>query len=230
MQRTSVLPGVLAAALVVPLLAGCAALGLPAAPADLAAQVAAGDALEASPSAEPSPTRFSSNDGYVLTLPPGWVGMRSNAATDQAVLEAITITDATLGGHASALIATTDAELSMVGADASAAIPGSVPSSVAILVVPAGRGEDIATRVAESVSTLPTDGTPIGRSVISVRAGDADRYDLTLVGDQLAVRLRVYLFTVGDDGILVLFGASTSAPAEVGADMDAIVKSLRFGV
>lgn len=230
MQRISVLPGALAAALVVPLLAGCAALGLPATPADLTSQALAGDALPASPTVEPSPTRFSSNDGYALTLPPGWVGTRSNSATDRAVVDALIATDAVLGGQASVLLEATDADLSMVGVDAGSMLTEAVPTSIAILVLPSRRGDDLSARVAELVETLPTDGSPIGHSVISVRAGDADRYDLSVLGDRIEARLRVYLFTIGDDGILVLFGASVDAPPEAGAAMDAIVKSLRFGV
>ena len=40
----------------------------------------------------------------------------------------------------------------------------------------------------------------------------------------------MYLFTVGDDGVLVLFGADPTLAEAAGPDMDSIIKSLRFGV
>ena len=46
--------------------------------------------------------------------------------------------------------------------------------------------------------------------MISVAAGDADQYRLAVRGDQLTLQVRVYLFTVGDDGVVVLFGADPS--------------------
>ena len=70
----------------------------------------------------------------------------------------------------------------------------------------------------------------VERTVASVRAGDAQRYDLTVAGDLLTVQLRAYLFTVGDDGFIVLFGSDPALAAGAASDMEAIVKSLRFGV
>ena len=61
-------------------------------------------------------------------------------------------------------------------------------------------------------------------------AGDAHRYDLAVHGDSLSVQARVYLFTVGDDGVVVLFGSDPSLADDGRADMDSIIKSLRFGV
>jgi hypothetical protein len=84
--------------------------------------------------------------------------------------------------------------------------------------------------LADVVSGLSTVDGAVDHSVISVAAGDADEYLLSVRGDELSVRLKVYLFTVGDDGVVVLFGADPSVFNDAESDMDAIIKSLRFGV
>ncbi len=53
---------------------------------------------------------------------------------------------------------------------------------------------------------------------------------MTVAGELVTVQLRVYLFTIGDDGFIVLFGSDPAAAASAASDMEAIVKSLRFGV
>ena len=90
--------------------------------------------------------------------------------------------------------------------------------------------EDTQERLAAVIDGLSTVDGPIDHSVISVAAGDADEYLLAVRGDELSVRLKLYLFTVGDDGVVVLFGAEPSVFDDAESDMDAIIKSLRFGV
>ena len=119
MQRVTRKSGLLAAILVAPLIAGCSALGLPEGPASLDITGAADAADPAATLAPvPSPVQLSSNDGYSLTLPAGWVGSRTNNEATRAVLAAIGGGDPLLGAEASALYEATDADLSMVAADA----------------------------------------------------------------------------------------------------------------
>ena len=90
MARTNALPGMLMALLAVPLVAGCSVLGLPPAGAALDALPAAGvegDGVP-TPGAEASPTFFSSNDGYALTLPAGWVGVKTKGSASDDALDA----------------------------------------------------------------------------------------------------------------------------------------------
>ena len=102
---------------------------------------------------------------------------------------------------------------------------------MAILVIPSRRGSDgIEQRVEDILTSLGTVTSEVERTVASVRAGDAQRYDLTLAGDLVTVQLRAYLFTVGNDGFIVLFGLDPALAAGAASDMEAIVKSLRFGV
>lgn len=232
MQRVTRRSGLLAAIMVVPLIAGCAALGLPEDPASLGLTGAADIVDPDAPSQPlPSPIQLSSNDGYSLTLPPGWVGSRTNNEATRAVFESLAAGDPLLGAEASALYQSTDADLSMVAADASEVGLVPVPSVMAILVIPSDRGSDDTRRRLEVVlETLSTVTSEVERTVASVRAGDAQRYDLTVAGDLVTVQLRAYLFTVGGDGFIVLFGSDPAIAASAASDMEAIVKSLRFGV
>jgi hypothetical protein len=232
MQRNLLRSGLLAAVMAVPLLAGCTALGLPDDPAGFGVPPEA-DVLDPSATAAPSldPVRLSSNDGYSLTLPAGWVGGRTNNDATRAVLEAITAGDGLLGAEADILYSGTGADLSMVAADAAEVGQTQVPPVMAILVIPSQRGsDDTEQRVDDILAGLTTLTSEVERSVASVRAGDARRYDLTVAGDLLTVQLRVYLFTIGDDGIVVMFGSDPTVAVGAAADMEAIVKSLRFGV
>jgi hypothetical protein len=232
MSRNPVTPGLLVAALVVPLLAGCSALGIPD-PASLDITAAAPEVLDptATTAPVPSPIQVASKDGYTLTLPAGWVGTRTNGEATRAALEAVAVSDGLLGAEATALYDATDADLSMVAADATEVGLAPWPSVMAILIVPTPRGsEDTDGRMDEILGSLGTVTSEVERSVISVRAGDARRYDLTVAGDVLTAQVRAYLFTIGDDGIVVLFASDPAFAGGASADMEAIVKSLRFGV
>lgn len=233
MPRIPVASGLLAAVVVVPLLAGCSALGIPDSAAGLDITAAAPGALDPDGTAAPapSPVQVSSNDGYTLTLPAGWVGTRTNAEVTRNAFAALTLGDDLLGGEASALYEATDADLSMVAADATEIGLTPWPCVMAILVIPSQRGsDDTEQRIDDILANLTTATSEVERTVTSVRAGDAQRYDLTVAGDVLTVQLRLYLFTVGDDGIIVLFGSDPALAGDASADMEAIVKSLRFGV
>ena len=85
MARINALPGLLMAVVALPFVAGCAVLGLP--PTGVAVDALPAADVEggvATPGAEASPTFFSSNDGYALTLPAGWVGVKTNGnASDE---------------------------------------------------------------------------------------------------------------------------------------------------
>ncbi|MFN8517981.1 MAG: hypothetical protein U0667_01025 [Chloroflexota bacterium] len=230
MSRFPVRPGLLAASLVLPLLSGCAALGIPdTAPLDIDA--AAPEALDPIATApQPSPIEVSSKDGYTLTLPAGWVGTRTNGEATRAALAEIAASDALLGAEAAELYEATGADLSMVAVDATEVGLAPWPAVMAVLVVPTPRGSDSGQRLDDVLGGLGSVTSEIERSVTSVRAGDAQQYDLTLSGDVLTAQLRVYLFTIGDDGIIVLFAADPALADGASVDMEAIVKSLRFGV
>jgi hypothetical protein len=224
----------LMALLVVPLVAGCSVLGLPPADAALDALPVAGvegDGVP-TPGPEASPTFFSSNDGYALTLPAGWVGVRTRGSATDDAFDALSGVDVVLADEARAILEATGARMSMIGARATPMEPESVPPGIAILVMSANGETDEETqdRLAEVINGVSTVDGEIEHSVISVAAGDADEYLLTVQGDELAVRLKVYLFTVGDDGVVILLGADPSVFDGARSDMDAIIKSLRFGV
>lgn len=234
MARTTALPGMLMAILAVPLVAGCSVLGLPPAGAALDALPAAGVEGDGAPTpgAEPSPTFFSSNDGYALTLPAGWVGVKTKGSASADVMDALSGSDAALADEALAILEATGARMSMIGAKSTAIAPESVPPGIAILVMSTDgdSDEDTQQRLAVVIDGLSTIDGPVDHSVISVAAGDADEYLLAVRGDDVSVRLKVYLFTVGDDGVVVLFGADPAVFDDAESDMDAIIKSLRFGV
>ena len=98
MARTNLLPGLLMALLALPLVSGCAVLGLPPTGDALDALPAAGvDGSAPTPGAEASPSLFSSNDGYALTLPAGWVGVKTNSSASAEALDLLSATDPTLG-------------------------------------------------------------------------------------------------------------------------------------
>lgn len=232
MPRIPVAPGLLAAALVVPLIAGCSALGIPD-PAAMDISAAAPEAFDpaATPAPVPSPIQVSSKDGYTLTLPAGWVGTRTNGEATRTTLDTISATDGLLGTEASALYEATDADLSMVATDTTEIGFAPWPTVMAVLVIPSQRGsDDTQRRVDDILANLTTVTSEVERSVAVVRAGDAQRYDLTLAGDLLAVQVRMYLFTIGEDGIVVLFASDPAFAAGASSDMEAIVKSLRFGI
>jgi hypothetical protein len=224
----------LMALLAVPLVAGCSVLGLPPAGEALDALPAAGVEGDIVPTQrpEPSPTFFSSNDGYALTLPAGWVGVKTKGSASDDALAALSGADSILADEAQAILDATDARMSMIGALATDMAPEAVPPGIAILVMRTNGASDDATqkRLADVISGLSTVDGAVDHSVISVAAGDADEYLLSVRGDELSVRLKVYLFTVGDDGVVVLFGADPTVFDDAESDMDAIIKSLRFGV
>ena len=234
MARTNTLPGLLVALMAMPLVAGCAVLGLPPTGDALDAQPAPGvDSNTApTPGAEASPSFFSSNDGYALTLPVGWVAVDTNASATSDAIDLLSQTDAALGDEARSIMDDTGARMSMIGAESSEIGAAVVPPGIAILVMSTSGASDTSTqkRISAIVNGLVTLDGPVGHSVQSVAAGDAHRYDLTLQGDTLSIQARVYLFTVGDDGVLILFGSDPSLAAGAGPDMDSIIKSLRFGV
>jgi hypothetical protein len=233
MQRVTRTSGLLAAIMIAPLIAGCSALGLPEDPAAVGLSGLAAVDPAATPAPLPSPLQLSSNDGYSLTLPAGWVGGRTNNEATRAVFDAVIAGDPLLGAEAMALYEDEDtsADLSMVAANGSEIGLVPVPTTMAILVIPARRGSAATAQRVESILRgLSTGTSEVERSVTSVRAGDARRYDMTVAGELVTVQLRVYLFTVGDDGFIVLFGSDPANGPTAASDMEAIVKSLRFGV
>lgn len=232
MARTNTLAGLLMALVAMPLVAGCAVVGLPQGGAfdALPASGVGNDAL-ASPAT--TPTFFSSNDGYALTLPPGWVADKTNNRDSQTALTALGVADAVLAAQVRTVLDETDARMSMIAIDGGSSLAtGPVPTGMAVLMMSAAGGTDRETeqRVADVVDSLTVVDGSIKHSVSSYAAGDAHRFDMLASGDSLSVLVRVYLFTVGDDGVIVVFGCDPSLAAASEPDMDAIIKSLRFGI
>jgi len=234
MTRTNPFPGLLMALLAVPLVAGCAVLGLPPAGAALDVQPAAGVDGNDVPTAAPqaSPSFFSSNDGYALTLPPGWVGVKTNSGDAADALDLLSATDPALGDQARTILDDTGAKMSMIGTESAEVGAVAVPPGIAILLLPTNGSSDneIQKRISGIVNGIVTLDGQVAHSVESVAAGDAHRYDLAFHGDSLSIQARVYLFTVGDAGVVILFGSDPTLADSAGTDMDSIIKSLRFGV
>jgi len=236
MARITALPSLLMALLAVPLVAGCQALGLPSAGDALDTLPAAGvEGDSPTPGAEPSPTFFSSNDGYALTLPAGWIATKTNGNASRTALEQLGDADPALAADANSMIDLTGAHMSMAGVDA-ADLPGlsdgGVPRGLAILVMSTDGASDDETQqgLGDIVEGLSTLNGPVTQGVASVAAGDAHTYDFVVTGDGMSIHARAYLFTVGDDGVIVLFGADPSVVLVDDSDVLSIIKSLRFGV
>lgn|GEM_PF-2872620 len=236
MARITALPGLLVALLAVPLVSGCAALNLP----------TAGDALDVlpavgvegdvpTPGADSSPTFFSSNDGYALTLPAGWIATKTNGNASRDAFGQLEQQDAALAADATTVMDATGAHLSMAGvdtADLAGLTEGTLPRGVVIMVMSTNGASDDETQqeLGGIVDALGTLNGPVTQGVASVAAGDAHTYDFVVTGDGMSIHARAYLFTVGDDGVIVLFGADPSVVLVDDSDVLSIIKSLRFGV
>lgn len=231
MARTHTVRGLLLALLAVPLVAGCTQLIAPAGGA-LDVQPALGPDGAVSPAPLASPSFFSSNDGYALALPAGWLSLKANSTVSGDALGDLALADPALGAEADSLLGATNARMSMLAVETTEIGLVPVPPGLAILVMPTAGASDAETqkRFSAVVNGLTNVDGAIDHSVISVAAGDAHRYDLSIQGDALSVQLRLYLFMIGDDGILLLGGRDAALADANWPDMDAIVKSLRFGV
>jgi hypothetical protein len=221
------------------MLVGCAALGLPIVGATIADPLASDPSFDPSasldPAATPAPTPafFTSHDGYALTLPAGWVGATVTPATTQAVLDLLGTTDATLATLAQDALVTSGAAISMIGGQVSAETTSEIPAGVAVLVLRTSGVPDEETEafLAQLIADVPGAADTLAHKVVTLAAGDAHRFDLTVEGDQVgSLRLRIYLFSAGDDAIIVTFAAPVDAFDAALPAFDSIIKSLRFGV
>lgn len=240
MRRVAAVPSLALALLTLPIVAGCAALGLPPMVDGVAAPLPGADALTPGSSGEPAaspevafgPAFVTSDDGYALTLPEGWAGVGVAPDGEQGALDALLAADPALGAAAGELIDTVSARVSMVAVDVAAADGVSMPPGVAVLIIPTRDVADDA--MAELVgaligrSAVVVDG--VDHKVVTLPAGDADRFDLVARGDVGPVRLRIYLFSVGDDGVVVAFAVPGTELSRGQPAVDEIIKSLIFGV
>ena len=239
MRSVAALPSLALTLLAVPLLSACSALGIPALPGQalLAGEAASSvgpDTTPATGAPTPpalGPTFFSTSDGYAMTLPAGWGAVRVASNAGPGLLNVLNASDPDLAGFAQDILAATGARISMIGGDLTASGPGVPPGLLCLLLPTHGQPQDdVETMVQQEIAASPALDGPVAHSVITVAAGDAHRFDVQVRGSDGAVRLRVYLFSVGADAVVVLFGASAAGFDAASPSFDSILKSLRFGV
>jgi hypothetical protein len=219
------------ALLSLPLLAGCAELGIPApvVPDD----PLAGASPEASLGIDALPAFVASSDGYSLTLPPDWAWGSLGPEDTTLALDVLGTADSDMAELARQVLGSAGARISLVAGDPATVVDGQFPVGLAVLVMPAIGIDDEGRKdlVAGIVRSLPTSGEPVRHSVVTVPAGDAHRYDLAVEAlDGSAVALRLLQFSVGDDVVILTFGAPAPSMASAQPTFESIVKSLRFGV
>jgi hypothetical protein len=238
MRSVAALPSLVLTLLAVPFLSACSALGIPPLPGQAllgaASSSSAPGTTPGTGAATPlalTPTFFSTSDGYAMTLPAGWGAVRVAPNAAAGLLDVLNANDASLAGFARGILAATGARLSMVGADLLDASLV-VPPGVLCLVLPThgATNDDVEATVQQDIATSPAVDGAVSHTVITVPAGDAHRFELQVRGSGAPVRLRVYLFLVGADAVVLVFGASASGFDAASPSFDAIVKSLRFGV
>ena len=220
------------AVLAVPMLTGCAALGLPTIPGS--SLVSSGEALDASVSPDPSAgglgTDVASADGYALTLPAGWVATDLAGQDGGVLADLLAGTDATLGELAHGALEQSRARLSLLAVDLVSAAEGGWSPGVLVSAMRTKSDKAAARQMVESLLSSSPLGSDVSHSVEGFPAGDAHRYDAVILGSSVDLEVQVYVFRVGGTSFIV----STVAPEELFAAsepaFEAILKSLRFGV
>lgn len=236
MRLRPALPGLALVLIAAPFLAGCAALGLPPIAGDpFASEGSPEPGATADPGVTPasSPTFFSSHDGYAMTLPAGWAGTSLTPANGGLALQLLGTADPALGTLAQDMVDASGATISMLGGQITQELPDVIPPGVTVAVLRTRGIPDDETRafVWGLIGDLPGAADTLTHSVVTLPAGDAHRFDLNVEGDVLgSVHLRIYLFSVGDDAIIVTFAANADAFPDALPAFDSIIKSLRFGV
>jgi hypothetical protein len=238
MRRSFALPALALALAAGPGLAGCSELGIPdivgstAGSALDAGDTPATDDPDATHAAEPTPAYFTSNDGYAMTIPPGWAATRMTPDETGLALDLLGAADPTLAALAREVVEATGARVSMVGGDLAVAGPDVIPPGVAVLVVPTDGASDDETEelVAELIGGVPRSGN-LAHKVVSLPGGDAHRFELTVGGDTVGpVTLRLFLFSAGSDAVVVAFAAGAAGWANAAPAFESTIRSLRFGV
>jgi hypothetical protein len=235
MRRRLGLPALAIALVAAPGLAGCAPLVPEIIGRTSDTIMVAPDATPLDPAQSPvpasTPAFISSPDGYALAVPAGWTAAQVAPGETALVLDMLASSDPTLANHARSLIAQAGATVSMVGGDLGATSTSVVPPSFAVVVLPATESDDQTRQLVRNLlDSVPRQGN-LGRKVIGLPAGDADRYQVTVVGDAAGpVTMRVFLFTAGPNAVLVAFAAGSDIWSQADPAFDATINSLRFGV
>lgn len=219
------------AVLAVPMLAGCAALGLPTIPGSSSVL---GDPLD--PSVSPGPsvdglgTDVASADGYALTLPAGWVATDLADQDGSALAGALAGTDATLGALAEGALDQSRARLSLLAVDLVSVAEGGWSPGVLVSAMRTKSDKAAARQMVEKLLSSAPLSSGVDHAVEGFPAGDAHRYDAVIVGDTVDLEVQVYVFRVGGTSFIVGTVAPEDQFAASEPAFDAILKSLRFGV
>jgi hypothetical protein len=241
MRRIAALPALALGLLGGVTLAGCAELGVPDIAGNtvdsiLTAPESAEPGILVDPAASPTPVGtpafFSSNDGYVMTIPAGWSATRVSPEETGLVLDLLGGSDPLLADLVRSAVDQTGAWVSMVGGDMAATGEGDLPPGVAVLVLPdvGSSDEEIQGFVADLIAGIPTQGQP-RHKVVDTPAGDAHRFLLTVVGDAVGpVSVRAFLYSAGPNAVVVAFASAADASRRFEPVFDSMIKSLRFGV
>jgi hypothetical protein len=243
MRSSVAAPGLALALLALPALSGCAELGIGGLTGGADGQAAALAVASSDPGAvpgpdgvptpPPAPTFFSSPDGYALTLPAGWLGARVSSDQVDGLLSALAAVDRGLARAARSALAASGSRLSMVAGDVASLERGALPAAAMVLVLPtSGVPDDVAGQlVAELISRIRGVGPQVSRSVVTIPAGDATRFDFDVTpAGSIPVAVRCYLFSIGGDALVVAFAAPADVMSDAAPSFEQIIRSLRFGV
>lgn len=220
------------AVLAVPMLAGCAALGLPTDPGGAA--LLGGDALD--PSVSPGPsvdglgTDVVSADGYALTLPAGWMSTDLAGEDGSALADALAQVDPTLGSLARGALDQSRARLSLLAVDLVSAAGGGWSPGVLVSAMRTKSDKAAARQMVESLLSSAPTTSGVSHAVEGFPAGDAHRYEAVVTGDTVDLEVQVYVFRVGGTSFIVGTVAPEDRFAASEPAFEAILKSLRFGV
>lgn len=245
MAPVSRLTRLLLVVLAVPVLTGCAALGLPEMPGT-ALTPFGGAAVEASVAPDASgqpgvPTigagTIASADGYSLDIPADWGASDLSGDDGLALADAIALVEPTLGALGRAALESEFAlqsrtRLSLVAVDLTATAPGG-PGPAVIVATMRTRGMDKAAARNAVEDLLAQSPLVVGpsHSVEGLPAGDAHRYDATIASETgMTLRFQIYVFRVGGDSFVIAAAAPEDQFDASQLTFDGIIKSLRFGV
>ncbi|MFN8621979.1 MAG: hypothetical protein U0869_14710 [Chloroflexota bacterium] len=221
------------AVLAVPMLTGCAALGLPTLPGGSVDPLAADILASPDPAASPlsdTATDIASPDGYALTLPAGWAASDLAGQDTLPLTDALAATDPALGTLARGALDQSGARLSLLAVDAVAAASGTWAPGILVSTMRTRSDKTAARHMVEDLLAQAPLATDVSHSVEGLPAGDAHRYDAVITGDTLDVEVQVYVFRVGGTSYIVGAVAPEDQFAASQPAFDAILKSLRFGL
>jgi hypothetical protein len=238
MAPVSRITRLLLAVLAVPVLTGCAALGLPELPGS--PLVPFGAALtDTSPapgaSADPAASAGSiaSADGYTLSIPSGWAATDLSLEDGMALADAVAVFEPTLGSLGRAAMGLDGSpSLSMAAVDLAAASGGGyAPGVVVATLRTRGMDKGAARNMVEDLLAQAPLAADVSHTVEGLPAGDAHRYDAIVESESgTLLHFRIDVFRVGGVSFVVAAVAPDDQFAGSEPMFDAILKSLRFGV